>query len=171
LSFCWLHFKFECFVFHKYIYTRTQKRVYNMSKMQENRNHSAFMLFYHFIFVVKYRKKLLSNKKYDDLIKRALVESQTKNIKIEKMESDQDHIHVLVSCSPNVSPVQIASILKQKTTYELWETYESELKKEFWKEHKFWSPSYFVCSIGSVTKEAIERYISNQRNSTNYPKG
>lgn len=142
-----------------------------MPKMQENRNHSAFSLFYHFIFVIKYRKKLLSNKKYDDLVKQVLVDSQNKNIQIEKMESDQDHIHILVSASPNISPRQIASILKQKTTFELWQAYESDLKKEFWKEHKFWSPSYFVCSIGSVSKEAIEKYIANQRNSTNYPKG
>jgi len=139
--------------------------------MQENRNHSAFMIFYHFIFVVKYRKKLLSIKKYDELVKQVLLDSQTKNIKIEKMESDQDHIHVLVSASPNISPRQIASLLKQRTTFELWQSYPMDLKKEFWKEHKFWSPSYFVASIGSVSKEAIERYIQNQRNSTSYPKG
>ena len=87
------------------------------------------------------------------------------------MESDKDHIHILVSASPNISPRQIASILKQKSTYELWQTYRDELEKQFWKKHIFWSPSYFVASIGSVSKEALERYIANQRNSSNYPKG
>lgn len=120
--------------------------------------------------MVKYRKKLLSVGKYDELVKKTLLASQTKNYEIEKIESDRDHIHILVSASPNVSPKNIASALKQKTTYELWQTYPTELEKQFWKKHVFWSPSYFVNSIGSVSKEAIERYIANQRNSTNYPK-
>ena len=50
------------------------------------------------------------------------------------------------------------------TTYELWQRYENELMKEFWKKHEFWTRSYFISSIGSVFKEAIERYITNQGN-------
>lgn len=139
--------------------------------MHQKRNHSAYSLYYHFIFVVKYRKRLLGIQKYDELVKQTLHDAQNKNIRIEKMESDLDHIHILVSASPNISPRQIASMLKQKTVHHIWQTYPEELKQHFWKKHVFWSPSYFVSSIGSVSKEAIERYIANQRNSTNCPKG
>ena len=37
-----------------------------------------------------------------------------------------------------------------------------ELAKFFWKEKTFWSDGYFPCSIGNVSKEAIEKYIQNQ---------
>ena len=114
---------------------------------------------------------MLSTTKYDDLIKRELLIAQNKNIKIEKMESDADHIHILISASTNISPRQIASVLKQKTTYAIWAKYQNELEQHFWKNHVFWSSSYFVSSIGSVSKDAITRYITNQRNSTSYPKG
>ena len=130
-------------------------------------NHSSYSLFYHLIFVVKYRKKLLSIQKFDNLVKQTLISIDNKNFKIEKLESDKDHIHILISATPSISPRQLVSLLKQKTTYEIWQTYEKDLKKEFWEEHKFWSPSYFVSSIGSVSKENIEKYIANQRNSTN----
>ncbi|MEA1974640.1 MAG: transposase, partial [Bacillota bacterium] len=36
------------------------------------------------------------------------------------------------------------------------------LKNHFWKERTFWSDGYFACSIGNVSKEAIERYIEEQ---------
>ena len=37
-----------------------------------------------------------------------------------------------------------------------------ELAKFFWKEKTFWSDGYFLCSIGNVSKETIEKYIQNQ---------
>ena len=38
----------------------------------------------------------------------------------------------------------------------------SFLKKEFWKEHTFWSDGYFVCSIGEANPDTIRKYIENQ---------
>jgi putative transposase len=87
-------------------------------------------------------------------------------VDIEKMESDKDHIHILVSAKPNISPYSIISAIKQKTTYELWQKHQSDLKKVFWKDHVFWTKSYFVASIGSVSKDAIMRYIENQGGSS-----
>jgi putative transposase len=119
---------------------------------------------------VKYRKKLFL--KYDSEIKSSISKvSTTKNFVIEKMESDKDHIHILVSAKPNISPYSIIHAIKQQTTYDLWQTNAKELQKEFWKEHVLWTKSYFVNSIGSVSKEAIERYISTQGGSSAAPKG
>ena len=127
--------------------------------------HSVYGLYYHIILTVKYRKKLLDT--YDSFIKSVIMTVATnKNFQIEKMESDRDHIHILVSAKPNISPYAIVSAIKQKTTYELWQTYPAELARQFWKEHVFWTKSYFINSIGSVSKEAIERYIANQGGSS-----
>lgn len=123
---------------------------------------SVFGLYYHVILTVKYRKKLIS--KYDAFIKRIISQiAANRNFQIEEMESDQDHIHILVSAKPNISPSQIVSVIKQVSTFELWQNYSTELQKEFYKKHIFWSPSYFIYSIGSISKETIERYIENQR--------
>ena len=67
---------------------------------------------------------------------------------IELMETDNDHIHLLIDYEPKISVLQIIRRLKQETTYELWKIHKSYLKKHFWKKCTFWSDGYFVCYIG-----------------------
>ena len=79
------------------------------------------------------------------------------------METDKDHIHLLIDYDPKVSLLQIVRRLKQETTFELWKVHESYLKKHFWKERAFWSDGYFACSIGEGTSyDTIQEYIENQ---------
>ena len=124
-----------------------------------------YALFYHIILTVKYRKKIIEQyvKDIKDIIYSL---SQQSNFDIEKIESDKDHIHILVSARPDISPVYIISRIKQQTTFELWKLYPMKLRNEFWKKNIFWNRSYFINTIGSVSKEAIERYIDNQRDSS-----
>ena len=88
--------------------------------------------------------------------------SKQSNFDVETIESDKDHIHILVSTRPDLSPRHLIKKIKQQTSYELWNKYPIQLQNEFWKKHIFWTRSYFVVSIGSVSKENIERYIENQ---------
>ena len=81
---------------------------------------------------------------------------------IEVLETDKDHIHMLVSYPPSISVTSIVRKLKQNSTYELWIRYPNWLRHHFWKEHTFWSDGYFVCSIGEASPETVRRYIENQ---------
>jgi REP element-mobilizing transposase RayT len=36
------------------------------------------------------------------------------------------------------------------------------LQKYFWKEQPFWGDGYFVCSIGNVSREIVEKAIQTQ---------
>jgi putative transposase len=36
-----------------------------------------------------------------------------------------------------------------------------EVKKVLWKD-KFWSPSYFLASVGQVTLDDVKKYVENQ---------
>lgn len=132
--------------------------------MKEQTN-CKYALYYHIILTVKYRQKIIDA--YDSDIK-AIIEnlSNSSNFDLEKIESDKDHIHILVSARPDISPSRIIKSIKQHTTYELWQKYPDQLKACFWKKNTFWTRSYFVASIGSVSKEAIERYIANQGSSS-----
>lgn len=127
-------------------------------KKQQNCNYA---LFYHIILTVKYRKSIINQYSSDlkDIIEDL---SKQSNFDVEKIESDEDHIHILVSTRPDISPSHLIKIIKQRTTYELWNKYPVQLQKEFWKKHIFWTRSYFIASIGSVSKEAIRKYIENQ---------
>lgn len=76
---------------------------------------------------------------------------------------DKKHIHILVDYEPRISILQIVGRLKQETTHSLWRLFEEKLSKHYYKEHTFWSDSYFVCSIGEgASYETIQKYISTQ---------
>lgn len=81
---------------------------------------------------------------------------------IDVLETDKDHIHILVNSIPKLSPLQIVRKLKQETTIRLWKSYPKLLRKHFWKENTFWSDGYFVCSTGDSSTQTIRKYIENQ---------
>jgi REP element-mobilizing transposase RayT len=57
---------------------------------------------------------------------------------------------------------QIVKLIKQQTTYYLWQKYPNFLSKQYWKKKIFWSGGYFVCSIGEVSSATIQKYIESQ---------
>jgi len=128
--------------------------------MYNRRGKSKFSLKCHLIFVVKYRHPLLKFSKIERIIKQSLIDNQTTEFKIETMEVDKDHIHLLIDYVPKISISQIVRHLKQKTTRTIWENID--LTKFFWKEHTFWSDGYFVCSTGQSSTETIPKYIESQ---------
>jgi len=123
------------------------------------KNHSKFLLMYHFIFVVKYRKKIVDEFPIKDILQKVSVDS---DFSILKMETDKDHVHLLIQTEPKISPLKIVKTLKGYSTILLWKNFEKELKKEFCKDHTFWADGYFVCSIGNVSEKTIRRYIDEQ---------
>ena len=103
------------------------------------------------------------NTQMNDAVKRILIEvSSNSDFCIEVMETDKDHVHLLVSATPKLSPLQIVRKLKQETTYRLWKEKESVLQRIYWREKTFWTDGYFVSTIGNVSQEAVKNYIENQ---------
>lgn len=127
-----------------------------------SKNHSKFSIKYHIIFVVKYRKRLLEND--IDLAMKNIIKnvSNQSDFSIDVLETDKNHIHILVDSIPKLSPLQIVNRLKSISTNRIWKLFPSFLQKHFWKEKTFWSDGYFVCTTGQVSTEAILKYISNQ---------
>jgi len=132
----------------------------NSKNSYKTRSKSKFLLFCHLIFVVKYRRPLLNT--YGGQVKTKIMELSGKKWRVEQMEVDVTHIHLLIEYDPDISISNIVRAIKSQTTYDLWETNRDSLSKEFLKQNTFWSPSYFACSIGNVSKETIEKYIQNQ---------
>jgi len=84
------------------------------------------------------------------------------DFRIEEMEVDKNHLHLMVTSKPNLSPTQIIRKLKQESTIFMWKSFSKELKLYFWKEKTFWTDGYFVSSIGEVSAETLKNYIKNQ---------
>ena len=127
-----------------------------------SKNHSKFLIKYHIIFVCKYRKKLLQGNIEQSMKNILFSIASSSNFLIEVMETDKDHIHMLICSVPKLSPLQIVRRLKQLSTSMIWACYPEYHSKIFYREHTFWPDGYFVSSIGNVSQNAIKLYIENQ---------
>ena len=125
--------------------------------------HSKFSLKVHLIFVTKYRRKVFRYKVLSDDLKQFLYEASIRyGYRIIRMETDRDHIHILLEYFPGISVSDIVKQFKQYSTYCMWKYHERLLSRYYWKRKILWSDGYFACSIGQVSQNTIEKYIQSQ---------
>ena len=67
----------------------------------DNNNHSVFLMYYHLIFIVKYRKKVINDTISDRLKEIFEYMSPNYNIALQEWNHDTDHIHILFKGQPN----------------------------------------------------------------------
>ena len=133
-----------------------------MDNRYNRHNRRKYNLKAHIALVTKYRKKLLKGSIVDDVKQKIFDIANTRGYKIISMETDKDHVHFLISYDTTDRVCDIVKIVKQETTYYLWQEYSSFLSTQYWKKKIFWSDGYFACSIGEVSSETIQKYIESQ---------
>ena len=80
---------------------------------------------------------------------------------ISEIETDCDHIHLLIDCTPQHSIPTMIKTLKGVSARLLFKEFPS-LKKTLWGGH-LWNPSYFVATVSENTEQQIRQYIRNQQ--------
>lgn len=83
------------------------------------------------------------------------------NFEILEMETDKDHMRLLVECSPQHQIPNIIKALKGVSARLLFLKHP-EIKKYLWGGN-LWNPSYFVATVFENTEEQIRHYIQNQQ--------
>ena len=131
-------------------------------KRYHHQNRRKYSLKAHIVLVTKYRRQILTGSVADDVKQKIYNICNTKNWEIIAMETDKDHIHFLISYDTTDRVCDIVKIIKQETTYCLWQKYKTFLSKQYWKKKVFWSDGYFACSIGEVSSATIQKYIESQ---------
>ena len=133
-----------------------------MDNRYNRHNRRKYSLKVHIVLVTKYRKKLLKGSITDDVKQKIFDIANTRGYEIIAMEAYKDHLHFLISYDTTDRVCDIVKIVKQETTYYLWQKYGSFLSKQYWKKRIFWSDGYFACSIGEVSSATIQKYIESQ---------
>ena len=82
-------------------------------------------------------------------------------VTIVEMETDQDHIHLLVECTPQHYIPDILKTLKGVSARRLFQLHP-EIKQKLWGGH-LWNPSYFVATASEDTETQIRTYIQSQQ--------
>ena len=133
-----------------------------MDNRYNRHNRQKYSLKVHIVLVTKYRKQLLKGSIADDVKQKIFDIANTRGYEIIAMEADKDHVLFLIDYNTTDSVCDIVKIVKQETTYYLWQKYGSFLSKQYLKKRIFWSDGYFACSIGEVSSATIQKYIESQ---------
>lgn len=116
---------------------------------------------YHIVFSTKYRRKVLTESVEKILKEELEIIASSKNLILSSVEvGELDHIHLFVSAKPKETPSNIVKNIKGITAKKLFERCP-EIKNKLWGGH-LWNPSYYIETIGSISEEAIKKYIDNQ---------
>ena len=102
--------------------------------------HCAWQIHYHIVFPVKYRKALLDKEVVEIIKESAIGIEERYAIEIEAMGMDKDHIHILCSAHPKISPGRVVQIFKSITAREIFRRRPS-VRKELWG-GEFWTDGY-----------------------------
>lgn len=128
-----------------------------------NRKHRRkFLLKVYLVLVTKYRKPILKNRISDDVKQKIFDLSKIYRWNILAMETDKDHIHILLSYDTTERVCDMVKIIKQETNHHLRTRYFDFLSSHYWKRQIFWSDGYFACNVGDVSTTTIQKYIETQ---------
>ncbi len=129
-------------------------------KKYRHGSHTVYQCHYHFVFIPKYRKPILRGEVGNRL--RELVREICKSLDVEIVKGHirPDHVHLLLSVPPTLSPSRVMNAIKGKSSIHLMRDFRT-LNKEFWGRH-LWARGYFVATTGNVSDEVVQRYIENQ---------
>ena len=123
-------------------------------------SHAIYDIKYHFVWITKYRYKVLEGAiayRLRELLRQGC---EAKGIEIIRGSISKDHVHMLLSCPTNLSPSQIMQYLKGRSSHLIQDEFPT-LKKRYWGQH-MWARGYFCGTVGNVDEETIKHYVETQ---------
>lgn len=136
---------------------------YKKNKDYYSSSHLVYKCCYHVIFCPKYRHNILKGKISERLKEISLEVAETYDFRIEEIETDKNHVHMIISCNPRFGITTCVSRIKSITAKTLFLEFP-HIKKYYLWGGKFWSRSSFISTFGSVSLEVVKKYIENQGN-------
>lgn len=122
--------------------------------------HSVFLLYYHLVLVVKYRRKV-----FDDNVSNRGKEifeyiAPNYNITLQEWNHDKDHIHILFRAHPKSEISKFINAYKSASSRLLKKEF-LQIRQKLWKEY-FWSQSFCFLTTEGAPIEVIKKYIESQ---------
>lgn len=121
----------------------------------DSNNHSVFLLQYHLVLVVKYRKMV-----FDDALSTYAKDiflrlSENYNVTLMEWNHNSDHVHVLFKAHPNTELTKFINAYKSASSRLIKRDFP-QVKKKLWKE-MFWFRSFCLLTTGGATLDVIKK--------------
>lgn len=131
-----------------------------ISMKLDSNNHSVFLLYYHLVLVVKYRRNVFDDDMSDYAKDMFVRLSENYNITLVEWNHDVDHVHILFKAHPNTEMTKFINAYKSASSRLIKRDFP-QVKKKLWKE-MFWSRSFCLLTTGGSPIDVIKTYIENQ---------
>jgi len=128
----------------------------NNMKYQHSRN-QVYLMNYHLVWCPKRRRPVLTSEVAKRLKEIFGQVAEEKRVKILALEVKPDHLHLFVSCYPQMVVHKLVKAFKGRSS--------NILRREFpilLRLPSLWTNSYFVSTAGNVSSETIRKYIEAQ---------
>lgn len=124
--------------------------------------HSVYRLVYHAVFVIKYRRRVISPEILEHMKAYAsYLLAEKYSGKLLECNGEEDYIHLLFELPPAAAPSVIVCSLKTQLSKSVRANYHDQIKDKLWKD-SFWSDSYFLTTSGGASIQVLEQYIQQQ---------
>lgn len=126
----------------------------------DNNAHSVFLLYYHLVLVVKYRRQVF-DETVSERSKEIFVYIAPKyNIMLQEWNYDKDHVQILFRAHPNSEISKFINAYKSASSRLIKKEFPC-IREKLWKE-AFWSQSFFLITTGESSVDIIRDYIETQ---------
>ena len=122
---------------------------------------SYVKIWLHFVWATKNRQPLISKILRDKLITHINENAKAKDIYIDTINVDKDHIHLLVSLGSSQTVAQVAHLIKGESSH--WVNKQKLINDKF-----DWQDEYFVVSVSESSVKRVRAYIKNQEEHHRY---
>ena len=127
----------------------------------QKEKHATHLLHAHFVFVTKYRYKVLKGKHIEYL--RGVFKEMREEMggTLEEFDGEADHVHLLIQYPPKWSISKIVNNLKGRSS-RLLRRDMPDIKERYCGKAGLWHRSYFAGSVGGAPLEIVKQYIEQQ---------
>ena len=132
-----------------------------MTLEMESGAHTVHNLYYHVVWVPKYRRSILQGKvgeRAEQIIRRVADEY---DYALDEVKVSPDHIHVLLKLQPKQAIPDVVRTLKSITARTLFQEFP-DLKNHLWK-GSLWAEGYCANTVGGLNLDAIRKYIREEQ--------
>lgn len=128
--------------------------------MKKERTHVRDVT-YHLVWVTKYRKEVFNTSEKKNAMKHIIMDiCLQQEIELQEVEVVDDHIHLVCSFPTKYSISHVMKVLKGVSAKRYFEQYPNT-KNILWN-GELYSGSYFVSTVGNVSKEIVLKYVKEQ---------
>lgn len=132
--------------------------IYNTNK------HSVFLLKYHLVLAIKYRKKVIDSHIGERLreIFEQIAKKEKYQLEVVEFSYKDDYLHVSFKAQPRSEISKFINAYKSASSRLIKKEFPY-IKEKLW-ENAFWSRSFLLATQGDMLHDDLEKYVKYQEN-------